>query len=447
MNSPLNAPLVLLSIPGLRVADIAQMPVLAGWAASGATGRIGHSFPGVTWPSQCNLLTGSTAGEHGVVANGFYWRDKRQVEMWTAWNDVIERPQLWDEIKAARPGCTTAAWFPMLAKGCGADVICMPAPIHKPDGSEEMWCYTRPQDFYGELLEELGHFPLQHFWGPLAGIPSSRWIVQSAIRAARRFRPDFWYIYLPHLDYAAQKFGPDSPQATGALRELDEVLGELVGGFEEIYSGSPTWMAASEYVVSPVAHVVYPNRVLRDAGLLAVEELDDGTELIDFSESKAWALVDHQFSHVFVDDCTAPVIQQVVNLFDEMEGIQMVLAGNARQYVNLDHPRSGDVVVVSEPRSWQAYYWWEDDQAAPQWARTVDIHRKPGYDPVELFFDPVTKSIPLDASLVRGSHGAPALTRDMQGALVCNRAGVVGKGELIADTAIHDIVLKLAAPS
>ncbi len=438
----MSSPILLLSIPGLRCSDVVRMPTLDRIARGGSTSRIQHSFPCVTWPSQCNLLTGSLPSSHGVVANGFYWREKCEVEMWTASNDVIERPQLWDLIKAARPEFTTAAWFPMLAKGCGADVICMPAPIHKPDGKEEMWCYTRPQEFYGELLDELGHFPLKHFWGPLAGIQSSRWIAESAIRAARKFKPDFWYIYLPHLDYAAQKFGPDSLQALQALVDLDSVIADLTREFALVYASNPDIVVASEYVISPVDHFTCPNRVLRDANLLTVMELEDGTEQIDFVKSPAWALVDHQFAHVFVADMNPLIIDKIVNLFSEIDGFQMVLQGDDRQHLGMDHKRSGDVILVSDPNSWMAYYWWFDDKRAPAFARTVDIHRKPGYDPVELFFDPATRAIPLDASLVKGSHGAPAISADQQGALVCSRAGLL-LDAAIADTAISKTIMQM----
>ncbi|MGI9518127.1 MAG: alkaline phosphatase family protein [Pirellulaceae bacterium] len=435
------APLVVLSLPGLRLQDIPAMPVLAQLASAGQSARIEHSFPSVTWPSQCNALTGSRAEAHGVVANGFYWRDKNEVEMWTAWNEVIERPQIWDSIKQKKPELKTAAWFPMLAKGCNADYVCMPAPIHKPDGSEDMWCHTKPQEFYGELLDQLGHFPLQHFWGPLAGIQSSQWIVESAVLTARKFAPDFWYIYLPHLDYAAQKFGPNSEQAMAALGALDSVLATLTGEFANIYPESPVWLAISEYVITDVDHVCYPNRRLRESGLLKVVE-SGGREQLDFGNSAAWAMVDHQFSHVFVKNNDANIIARVVELFDGVDGLQSVVAGDQRQYLNLDHPRSGDVVLVSTPNSWQAYYWWLDDDRAPAYARTVDIHRKPGYDPVELFFDPATKSIPLDAAMVKGSHGAPAITPEMQGALICSCPDIT-IDDVVADIKLHDLMLDL----
>ncbi len=243
------------------------------------------------------MLTGKPPREHGVIANGFYWRDRHQVEMWTAWNEVIQKPQIWDVMKSVNPELTSAAWFPMLSKGCGADYVCMPAPIHKPDGSEDLWCYTKPQEFYGDLLNEFGHFPLQHFWGPAANIKSSDWIAKSAVKAAEVFRPDFFYIYLPHLDYKAQKNGPDSEEARTSVKELDQLIGTLAGAMSSSYDDQICWMVASEYVITPVDHVTYPNRVLRAAGLLKLVQQDDG-EQIDFENTDAWALADHQFSHI-----------------------------------------------------------------------------------------------------------------------------------------------------
>ncbi len=386
------------------------------------------------------MLTGKTPVDHGVVANGFYWRDKRQVEMWTAWNEVIDQPQIWDTLSSRSTDSnrlTSAAWFPMLSKGCGADYVCMPAPIHKPDGSEDLWCYTKPQEFYGELLENFGHFPLKHFWGPLANIKSSKWIADSAVVAAKKFKPNFFYIYLPHLDYAAQKFGPDSEQARAAVVELDALIGELVTGMEQAYE-QPEWMIASEYVITDVNHVCYPNRVLREAGLLKVQLDDDGLEVVDFETSDAWALVDHQFSHVFVRDSKPEITNKVQDLFSTVDGIEKVLVGGHRE--SLDHSRSGDVVLVSSAKSWQAYYWWLEDAKAPPFARTVDIHRKPGYDPVELYFDMETMTVPLDAALIKGSHGVAWTGDDCQGVLMSNRK-IEFSSAVVKDTDVADIVL------
>jgi predicted AlkP superfamily pyrophosphatase or phosphodiesterase len=430
---------ILLSVPGLRSQDLARMPHLAALASSGETATLVPGFPCVTCPVQANMTTGATPREHGVVANGFYWRDKQQVEMWTAWNECIGRPQIWDALHRHDRALTSAVWFPLHSKGARADWVCTPAPIHNPDGSESLWCYTRPTELYGELRDALGHFPLKHFWGPLANIQSTAWIAESALFAARRHMPRFFYIYLPHLDYAAQKSGPDSEAAAKALEELDGVLGQLRAGMQAAYGATePLVIVASEYTIVPVSHVSYPNRVLREAGLLEVNEQPDG-EHLDIAGSRAFAMVDHQFSHVFVQN--PQDIGRVVDLFRGQEGLAEVLAGDERERFDLHHPRSGEVILVSTPDSWQAYYWWLDDQRAPGFARTVDIHRKPGYDPVELCFDPATRGIPLDATRIRGSHGAPAVQDRQRGIVISSERGVL-VGRSLADIDIFGLVLR-----
>jgi len=431
---------VLLSVPGLRTNDVAAMPNLSRLICGGDRASLMPSFPCVTWPVQANTLTGKLPAEHGVVANGFFWRDKHKVEMWTAWNDKIGQPQIWDLLHKRDANLKSAVWFPMLSKGCGADIICMPAPIHNPDGSESLWCYTKPVELYGTLRDTFGHFPLMNFWGPMANVKSTAWIADSAAWAMQQFRPNFFYIYLPHLDYAAQRTGPDSPAAQAAVKELDEEIGKLIVSGTSAYEGkSVTWLVASEYVITPVEHVTYPNRVLRDADLLKVK--DEAGELIDFAQTPAWALVDHQLSHVFVKDRDSARIGRVVDLFRGRDGIADVLAGDERKKYAIDHERAGDVVLISTPNSWQAYYYWLDDAKAPQFARTVDIHNKPGYDPVELHFDFATKSIPLNASLIKGSHGTPATSDAQRGVLLSSRSGVLPKRSL-ADVDVCNLVLR-----
>jgi hypothetical protein len=330
-------------------------------------------------------------------------------------------------------------WFPLHSTGCEADYVCTPAPIHNPDGSESLWCYTRPMELYGELRDALGHFPLMNYWGPLAGIKSSAWIADSAVIAARQWRPDLFYIYLPQLDYAAQRAGPDSTAAEASIAELDEVIGRLGEGMCDAYGEDLLWIAAGEYAITPVEHVSYPNRVLREAGLLAVREAADG-EHLDLEKSQAFAMVDHQFSHVFVANSDERLAQQVAEIFRGQPGIEEVLVGGQRCRYEIEHARCGDVVLISAPNSWQAYYWWLSDDRAPQFARTVDIHRKPGYDPVELFFDPATKSIPLNAGLVKGSHGAPAIDRSQRTVLLASEPTLFPVKPL-EDTDVFGIVL------
>jgi predicted AlkP superfamily pyrophosphatase or phosphodiesterase len=435
---------VLFSIPGLREKDVAVMKNLRELTAGGEIADLVPSFPCVTCPVQANMTTGKLPDEHGVIANGFHWRDRRGVEMWTSPSDCIEKPQIWDLLSHREPAFSTAVWFPLHSKGCEADYVCTPAPIHNPDGSESLWCYTRPIELYGELRDTLGHFPLQHFWGPMANVKSTAWILESAVHAARKWRPDFFYIYLPHLDYAAQRSGPDSILAAVAVQDLDRLLGRICGELREAYAADPLWLVAGEYAIAPVEHATYPNRVLREAGFLSIREAEDG-EHLDLEKSRAFAMVDHQFSHVFVQSGDQEVVAKVADLFRGEQGFAEVLAGDQRRRYHMDHPRSGEVVLISTPDSWQAYYWWLSDDRAPRFARTVDIHRKPGYDPAELFFDIVSKSIPLDATLVRGSHGAPVAGHDQATVILSSHPGLL-PGTTMADTDVFGLVLRQYYP-
>ncbi|MGE0374548.1 MAG: alkaline phosphatase family protein [Planctomycetaceae bacterium] len=412
---------VLMLIPGLRSQDVASMPRLSALTSGGgAMVPLTPSFPCVTWPVQANLLTGVGPEQHGVVANGVYHRQSGDVEMWTAWNKCVQAPQIWDRLHQHDASLTSAAWFPLLSKGAAADYVCIPAPIHHDDGSESLWCHTKPEELYPELMESLGHFPLMHFWGPLANIKSTNWMVDSAVVMAKQHRPRFMAIYLQHLDYAAQKFGPDSVQALAALGELDAAMGRLVDGYAAAGLDDVLWLAASEYVITEVSDVVYPNRLLREAGLLAFQEDESGGEVLVPRESAAWALVDHQFAHVFVRESAD--VARVAALFREHALVERVLVGSERRAVGLDHPRSGEVVLIARPDAWFAYYWWLNDAHAPAFARTVDIHRKPGYDPVEMFIDMPSRQTPLDATLVKGSHGYPATDPSRRGVLVMSDA-------------------------
>ncbi len=450
--------------------DASTTPTLRRWAKSGGVAELAPTFPCVTSPVQASMLTGATPREHGVVGNGFYHRERDEVEFWVAHHDVVAGEPVWDAMKRRRPDFTTAVWHYQNIKGATADFIVTPAPIHEPDGTTRLWCYSKPDGFYAELLADIGHFPLQHYWGPLSNMESTRWILHGARRLIERHAPNLHLIYLPHLDYAAQKFGPDSPQARTALVELDAELAsfaEFVGSSR--IGATAAFLVAGEYAMTAVSGVVHPNRLLRQAGLLAVRE-EGGAEHVDLVASRAFAMVDHQFAHVYVKSSSASAadprsaagggaaqsrgggagwgntggserdhagetgrihpadaasesdIERVAEVFRGVAGVAGVYAGRRRADIGLDHPRSGEIVLVAREESWFAYPWWLDDRAAPAFARTVDIHRKPGYDPVELFFDPATRGIPLDATLVKGSHGAPASSARQRSALILSSA-------------------------
>lgn len=419
------------------------MPRLSALASGdGSSVPLTPSFPCVTWPVQASLLTGVGPEQHGVIANGLYHRQSGDVEMWTAWNECVQSPQIWDRLHTHDASLTSAAWFPLLSKGCAADYVCIPAPHHNEDGTESMWCHTKPEELYPELMESLGHFPLMHFWGPLANIKSTDWIVDSAVQLAKKFQPRFSALYLQHLDYAAQKFGPDSEQAQTALGELDRAIGRLIDGYSDAGLDDVLWLAASEYVITEVNDVCYPNRVLRVAECLSLKEDESGGEVLVPAESQAWAMVDHQFAHVFVRDSAD--VERAAELFRQEPLVERVLIGAERGEVGLNHPRSGEIVLIAKPEAWFAYYWWMDDDRAPAFARTVDIHNKPGYDPVEMFIDMPSRQTPLDATLVRGSHGYPATNSSHRGVLVSSDTAVLDETSLsgLRDTDVAGIVLK-----
>jgi hypothetical protein len=427
---------LLLSVPGLRPEDLCRMPALAGLAASGASVPLAPCLPALTCPVQATLTTGTTPAVHGIAANGLFDRSSRHLEMWISPDSVHRAPRLWDRLKAARPDLRTAAWFLLQSKHAGADLVCLPAPKHNADGTETMWCYTRPDGLYASLRDGLGDFPLHSFWGPVAGIESSRWIVRSFLAAAADAPPHCACIYLPHLDYAAQRSGPDSAPALAACGELDAEIGALVTGFRALVEPDEVVVVvAGEYRIRPVAHATFPNRILREAGLLGIMSTADG-ELLDIAASRAWALADHQVGHVYLrDGSDRGLVDEIAALFRGRAGVQTVLAGEELVAAGLAaaatsdaSSRCGDLVVTSALDSWQAYPYWLDDDRAPGFARTIDIHRKPGYDPLELHLDRSrlpTIAIPLDTSLVKGSHGALDPAAPHETILITSRPGLV----------------------
>ncbi|MHC4697570.1 MAG: alkaline phosphatase family protein [Planctomycetota bacterium] len=447
--------LIFLSIAGLRPSDVrrAITPTLHKWAASGAIAELEPTFPCVTSCVQASMMTGTVPGEHGVIANGFLHRDRQAVEFWVGRNDLIAGQQIWEAIRAKRPELTSAVWHVQNIKGAGADFIVTPAPIHADDGTTRPWCYSKPEGLYQRIVDRLGHFPLQHYWGPMANIESTRWILRAALWLINKHRPNYHWIYIPHLDYAAQKFGPNSHQAAAALIELDEALAEFAGGIAAgPIADDLVYLVAGEYALTDVTGAVYPNRILREAGLLAVRK-EDSAEHIDLSSSKAFALVDHQLAHVYVCDADSKVMARCCELFDRVPDIAAVYAQDARRRIGMQHDRSGEIVLIADDTHWFAYYWWLEEAAAPPFARTVDIHRKPGYDPLELFLNPVAPVFkrceprvenPCHSDLVRGSHGVPATGPQHRTALICSaRSDVVEVGRTYRDIDIKPMSLAL----
>ncbi len=424
-----------ISMPGLRTRDLQHMPRLSALADAGAAAELVPTFPCVTSPVQASMLTGKPPAEHGIIGNGFYYRDRAEVELWVGRNNLVQGDQLWDAL--AKRGISQAAWIPQNIKDAAADFIVTPEPKHHEDGRTELWCYSKPDSLYADVIKDIDHFPLMNFWGPMANIKSTAWTINAALWLLQRERPRFNYIYVPHLDYEAQKHGPNSEQQAKACREADEQIGRLIDGVKALGIDSAAYLVVSEYAMTDVSRVIYPNRMLRDAGLARIDERD-GHEYLNLKESKAFAVVDHQFAHVYVNDPTD--VDAAAGIFEGLDGIAHSLFGDERKRVGMVHERAGEVVLACEPDTWLAYYWWHDDAKAPPFAHTVDIHNKPGYDPVEMFINMPEKKTPLDATLVKGSHGAPAESPDQSGAIFSSDASTFASNATIRDTEVRQLI-------
>jgi predicted AlkP superfamily pyrophosphatase or phosphodiesterase len=398
------------------LADPAVTPHLARLAAAGQLLDLEPSFPALTCSVQATLTTGRPPSEHGIVGNGFYQRDLAEVRFWEQPATLLGAPPAWSQ-NAAPPRVAMLFWQNSLY----ADVACMitPKPLHTDSGLLND-CYSRPAALYPTLREKLGEFPLMRYWGPMAGIDSSRWIAAATEHVWRENRPDLCLTYLPQLDYNTQRRGPDPHGLADDLRDIDALVGRLA---EMAQADGAETIVLSEYSLSPVSRAVALNRVLREAGLLALRELG-GREYLDCGACRAFAVADHQVAHIYFP-CSPhagadhqDLAERTRDLLLSVAGVAEVLDERAQVERSIRHGRSGDLICVAQSDTWFSYYFWTDDARAPDYARTVDIHRKPGYDPVELFFDPKTRSIPLDASLVRGSHGRTGSAADPRGVLL-----------------------------
>ena len=379
------------------------------------------AFPAVTCTAQATYLTGKLPCEHGAVANGWYDSQLAEHQFWKQSNHLIEGAKLWEVLREQDPGFTCAKLFWWYNMYSSADYSITPRPIYPADGSKVFDIYTAPMKLREQLKSDLGDFPFPAFWGPAAGIASSRWIADSAIWIEKKHRPSLSLVYLPHLDYSFQKTGPETPEADLELRRIDQIFGELLTFYRE---RSVEVVVLSEYGITPVHRPVHLNRIFRERGWIAIKD-ELGREMIDLGASRAFAIADHQVAHVYVND--AEIKDEVESLMKSTDGVEEVLSGGRLEDTGMNHWRSGDLVAVADAESWFTYYYWMDDRVAPDYARCVDIHRKPGYDPVELFIDPAIRFprlklakrlaakklgmrtlmdfIPLDAGLVRGSHG------------------------------------------
>ena len=413
---------LVLNVVGLTRRQISsRTPNLARLAAAGCASPMGSVLPALTCSAQATMLTGTPPSEHGIVGNGWYFPDVGEVHFWRQSNACVQGEKLYERARKLDADFTCAKVFWWWNMGADVDFSITPRPHYPADGRKIMAVYGWPKAFPEEIEQRLGPFPFFDFWGPKAGLPSSRWIADAALHTLETRRPKLTLVYLPHLDYDHQRFGPDAQPSLEALEAVDALVGELADAAER--QGAAV-VVVSEYGIENVDRPVALNRVLRRAGLLEVRDSPAG-EGLDYFASAAFAVCDHQVAHVYVRDSAR--VSEVRQLLEQQAGVASILGSEEQRDAGIAHARSGDLVVVAERGAWFEYGYWLDDARAPDFARTVDIHRKPGYDPCELFVDPDIKLpmlrvarrllrkklgfrylmdlIPLDSTLVRGSHG------------------------------------------
>ncbi|GLU47983.1 alkaline phosphatase family protein [Nocardiopsis ansamitocini] len=448
--------LLVIDVVGLTPALLQHAPRLRALAEQGWQAPLETVLPAVTCSVQSTFLTGETPRGHGIVGNGWYFRDLGEVHLWRQHNRLVGGEKVWETARRHRPDFRTANVCWWYAMGATTDWTVTPRPVYHADGRKSPDCYARPPELHDELTEAFGPFPLFQYWGPTASLRSTEWIVA----ASRRLLPraDLTLCYVPHLDYDLQRFGPDSPEAVAAVRAVDTALAPLLDDAREL---GASVIALSEYGIGPASRPVHVNRALREAGLLEVY-VQEGMEYLDPWTSRAFAVADHQVAHVYVADPADRAA--VAELCAGLTGVELVLDREGQAEHGLDHERSGELVLVAEPEAWFTYYYWNDDTRAPDFARGVEIHRKPGYDPAELFLDPADPTaklraglglvrkklglryamnvVPMEAHWVRGTHGRTGGDPAHGPVLLCSDPG--SARDRIAATEVRDLMLDLA---
>ena len=422
---------VVIDVVGLAPALIGEhTPRIKAFMDAGNMATIIPEVPAVTCSAQSTYITGVRPDEHGIVGNGWYFRDECEIKFWRQSNKLVQAPKIWEKARDIDPDFTVSKMFWWYNMYSSADYSLTPRPMYPADGRKLPDVYSQPPGLRDEMQAELGQFPLFEFWGPRTTINSTQWIADSSIRVDQKHDPTLTLIYLPHLDYGLQIHGPVVEKMANDLREVDTVVGQLI----DYYLGKnkdTNIIILSEYGIIPVDTPIHLNRIFRENGLITVRE-ELGLELLDAGACKAFAVADHQIAHVYVNDPDSmPLVRKLI---EQTPGVATILDEEGKKDYHLNHERAGDLVVLSEKNAWFTYYYWLDDNRAPDFARCVDIHRKPGYDPVELFIDPnltnpmlhagfrlMQKKLgfrylmdltPLDATLVKGSHGVPTAPED-----------------------------------
>jgi predicted AlkP superfamily pyrophosphatase or phosphodiesterase len=440
---------VVIDVVGLSSSVISEhTPFLSEYISKRTLQHIQPMLPAVTTSVQSTYLTGTWPAEHGIVGNGWYDKTDAEIKFWKQSNKLVQSEKIWDRAKKEDPSFTVSKMFWWYNMYSTADYSVTPRPNYLADGRKMPDCYSHPASLRDELQKELGQFPLFKFWGPGADITSTKWIADASVYTDKKYDPRLTLIYLPHLDYCLQKYGVDFTKISTHLLEIDNVAKDLVNYYT---SAGARIILLSEYGISNVSNPVHINRILRQNDLLGIR-VERGLELLDAGASKAFAVADHQIAHIYVNDFS--VYDSVKKIIHKIPGVAHVLDKQQQQNYHIDHERSGDFVLMADEKSWFTYYFWQDDAVAPDYARLVDIHKKPGYDPVELFMTSKARAgykllrkklglryvmdvIPLDPGFVKGSHGSVEVQERFFPVLITDEP--TGKDILVA-TDVYDII-------
>jgi predicted AlkP superfamily pyrophosphatase or phosphodiesterase len=494
--------LAVINVVGLTEALIGEhTPRIAKFRGSGALAHIAPAFPAVTCTAQSNYLTGKTPTEHGIVGNGWFNRELSEVQFWKQSNHIVQSRKIWDALREQSQIVNRQSsiancfwWFNMYSS---ADYSITPRPMYPADGRKLFDVYSWPYSIREEIKRDLGEFPFFSFWGPAAGIDSpqgnadaaSRWIAESAKWIEKKYSPTLNLIYLPHLDYNLQRHGSCvvgdevtsltsksgnsfesphvgsyiiNPKIHRDLREIDAIVGDLIDFFAK---RGVQAVLLSEYGITNVDTPIHLNRIFREQCWLTVKgEL--GLEILDAGASKVFAVADHQVAHIYLND--ASMESKVREVLEKTSGVEKILGHAEKIAAGIDHSRAGDLIAVARENAWFTYYYWLDDARAPDFSRTVDIHRKPGYDPVELFLDPKIPAvklkiawrllqkklglrmlmdvIPLDATLVKGSHGRHPADKMDWPVFITSQPEILGAEEIESTDVYHTLLRHFGAP-
>ncbi|WP_255445028.1 alkaline phosphatase family protein [Bacillus sp. TE8-1] len=429
----------IISLTEEHLNDAELTPNIRKLLENGQQAKIKPVFPAVTGSMQATYITGTSPAEHGIICNGLPNWNTKEITMWNQTMLPVEGKKIWEKLKEEDLAAKTAVLFWQFSKLSTADYVVTPAPIHL-DKKTIMWCDSKPRGLYEKLREKYGEFDLKSFWGPLSSVKSSEWILDAAIDVLEEYKPRLSLVYLPNIDYNAQRFGPESEAAKRSIKEIDSLIGNFVEQLEERNLKEQTRLVIlSEYNFKTVNRPIFINQTLNKEGYVAIKHVEN-MDFLDLEMSKAFALADHQLAHVYIQDSRD--IGVVKEILERTPGIAEVWGEEEKRVHKINHELSGQLIAIAEPDSWFVYYWWLNDEQAPEFAYNVDIHRKPGYDPVELFVNPKTFQIPLEPERIKGSHGLPAKDKRDYVSLV-----VTGRDFELPDTLeateVHDLLLKL----